>query len=52
MMDAGSVTLSLAVIGFGVAFVKIYVKNQRLESENERYKEKITELKEFIKDSK
>ena len=51
-MDAGLVTLILAIIGFAAGFIKLYVDNVDLKREIERKDEKIAELKEFIKNSK
>ncbi len=51
-MDGGYVTLALGIIGFGAWCIKLYVDNRALIGDNERLKEKIIELKEYIKDSK
>jgi hypothetical protein len=52
IMDGGFVTLFLAEIALFWYTARMYIKNQDLLHENERLKEKIGELKEWIKDSK
>lgn len=51
-MDSGYVALFLAVCGVAWFAISSHIDKKDLERENERLKEKIGELKEFIKDSK
>lgn len=51
-MDAGYVAMATGLVMLGWFGIKQYVDRSKLESEVERLREKIDELKEFIKQSK
>ncbi len=51
-MDSGYVALGVGLVTMGWFGIKHYIDKQDLIRENGRLQEKITELKEWIKDSK
>lgn len=51
-MDGGYVALATGLVMLGWFAIKQYIDKQDALREIDRLKEKVTELKEFIKDSK